>query len=76
MSRNNPIPERLRTQFFCFMDSYADVAEDLPDGAWFATLEEGARKFIKKNNLKFADDNSAVHQYLRHINELAAQQKG
>lgn len=63
MSRNNPIPVRLRAKFVAHMDE-ADL-DDLPDGAWFAVQEEAAQQFIDGHNLKFADATSAVHQWLR-----------
>ena len=63
MSRNNPIPVRLRDEFKAYME--ANDFYDLPDGAWFANLETAAQKFIDKHHLRFADNNSAAHQYLR-----------
>lgn len=63
MSRNNPIPTRLREKFIGAMQE-ADN-DDLPDGAWFAVLEDAAQRFIDKHRLQFADNNTAVHQYLR-----------
>lgn len=63
MSAKNPIPVRLRAKFKAHMEAHDH--EDLPDGAWFAVLEEGAQSFIDKFNLKFACNNCAAHQYLR-----------
>jgi hypothetical protein len=63
VSRNNPIPVRLRDNFVAHMDG-AEIA-DLPDGAWFAVQEEAAQRFIDRHHLKFADANSAVHQWHR-----------
>lgn len=63
MSRNNPIPVRLRAKFIAHMDG-AEL-DDLPDGAWFAVQEEADQQFIDGHNLKFADANSAVHQWHR-----------
>lgn len=37
--------------------------EDLPDGAWFAMLEEAAQQFMDDHKLRGCN-NSAVHQYL------------
>lgn len=39
--------------------------DDLPDGAWFANLEDAAERFCKNYKLHFACRNSAAHQYLR-----------
>lgn len=39
--------------------------DDLPDGAWFAVLEDAAQQFIDTNRLGKACNNSAAHQYLR-----------
>lgn len=63
MSRNNPIPVRLRADFKAHMEAHD--FDDLSDGAWFATLETAAQQFIDKHRLRFADNNSAAHQYLR-----------
>ena len=63
MSKNNPIPRRLRGEFKAFMD--ANNLDSMPDGAWFYTLETAAQEFIDSNNLKFADNNCAAHQYLK-----------
>ena len=40
---------------------------DLPDGAWFSVLEEGAEDFAKSINLRNYDTNSMVHEYLKNI---------
>jgi hypothetical protein len=63
MSANNPVPRRLREAFFAHMDAHN--IDELSDGAWWAVLETAAQAFIQKNRLKWADSNSAVHQYLR-----------
>ena len=63
MSRNNQIPVRLRTEFKECMD--AMNLDDMPDGAWFAILEDTAQNFIDEHGLKYADSNDATHQYLR-----------
>lgn len=63
MSRNNPIPVRLRDQFHAHMAAHD--FDSMSDGAWFATLETAAQEFIDKHRLKFACNNSAAHQYLR-----------
>ena len=72
MSRNNPIPVRLRDAFVAHMVSHD--FEHLSDGAWFAVLEDAAQQFIDKHRLKFAYNNSAAHQYLR-IVELSNRAK-
>lgn len=63
MGCNNPIPVRLRDAFVSHM--VAHDFEHMSDGAWFATLETAAQEFIDKHRLKYADNNSATHQYLR-----------
>lgn len=68
MSSNNPIPVRLRAEFVGFMAAH-DM-DELPDGAWFAVLEDAAQTFIDQHKLRHACNNSAAHQYLR----LAAQE--
>lgn len=65
MSKNNPIPTRLREKFKDHMAEH-DM-DDLPDGAWFAVLEEAAGCFMRKHGLTFPWQcpNTATHQYLR-----------
>lgn len=63
MSKNNPIPVRLRDDFVAHMAAHD--FDSMSDGAWFATLEDAAQRFIDKHRLKFACNNSAAHQYLR-----------
>ena len=63
MSRNNPIPVSLREKFKAHMEAHD--WDDLPDGAWFANLEDAAERFCKNYKLHFACRNSATHQYLR-----------
>lgn len=58
------VPIQLRNEFVGFMEAFNEMAEDLPDGAWFSVLEEGAGKFIKMKKLKKCDENDAVHQFL------------
>lgn len=60
---NNPIPVRMRPDFLAHMDAHN--MDDLPDGAWFQVLEDAAAEFIKRNRLRFVDENTATHQYLR-----------
>ena len=60
---SNPIPARLLSEFFGYMSAHDD--DDLPDGAWFALLEESAERFIGEHALRNADPNDATHQYLR-----------
>lgn len=55
------IPERLKDEFIGYMQAF-DM-DDLPDGAWFAVLEEEAWKFMKRRNIK-GDSNTATFQYL------------
>lgn len=65
MSRNNPIPTKLREKFVCFMAANDD--DDLPDGAWFATLESAAQTFMHRHGLTqpWHCCNAAAHQYIR-----------
>lgn len=65
MSRNNPIPVRLRAEFKAHMEAHD--FDSMSDGAWFATLESAAEDFIDKHRLKHADRNDAAHQYIRMI---------
>lgn len=69
MSSRNPIPLRLREQFVQEMAAHDD--DTLPDGAWWARLEEGAAAFMKKHHLNqsWHDQNSAAHQYIRLTNQ-------
>ena len=67
MSKNNPIPVRLRDKFKSHMD--ANNFDEMPDGAWFFTLENAAEEFIERHHLKFADSNNAAHQYLRMLKD-------
>lgn len=57
----NMIPKELQDEFYGFMKIYDN--EELPDGAWWALLEEAASSFIKLHKLK-VDSNDATHQYL------------
>jgi hypothetical protein len=60
---SNPIPKRLREEFKGYMEAiYHD--DDLPDGAWFAMLEDQAESFMEMHKLK-GDSNDAAHQALR-----------
>lgn len=63
MSRNNPIPVRLRDKFVAHMDG-AEI-DDLPDGAYWQVMEEAAQGFIDRHHLRFADANTAAHQWFR-----------
>lgn len=38
--------------------------DDLPDGAWWAVLEEGAEAYIKDRKLKKTDAFDLVHVYI------------
>lgn len=50
-------------EFVAFMGAFDN--EDMPDGAWWQMLEDGAEAFFKRHGIK-GDPNSAVHQYLEH----------
>lgn len=62
---SNPIPAGLRQQFMAFMEVHDH--DDLPDGAWFATLEQAAQQFMDDHGLnkRWMCNNDAAHQYLR-----------
>ena len=60
MSR--PIPERLLPEFLALLDA-ADN-DDLPDGAWWAVLEEAAAKFLVDHKLSDDEACDAVHQWV------------
>lgn len=56
-----PIPPHLWDEFIGFMGA-ADN-DDLPDGAWFAVLEDSAQTFMGIHKLRGCN-NSAAFQYL------------
>ncbi len=49
--------------FMGYMDAHND--EDLPDGAWFAMLEEGAGSFIEQEGISTIDSHDLVNYYLK-----------
>ena len=56
------IPEHLKDEFLGFMRAAND--DSLPDGAWWAKLEDAAEEFMRQH--KLGDDaNGAVLLYLR-----------
>jgi hypothetical protein len=57
------LPNHLKDEFLGFMEAH-DL-DDLPDGAWFAVLEQAAESFIKEHKLKRCDENDLAHLYLR-----------
>lgn len=58
----HPIPKNLYIAFMAHCDGvYSD--DSLPDGAWFAMLEEQAKAFMGEYKLTGCE-NSAVHQLL------------
>ena len=59
---SGPVPERLLPEFLALLDA-ADN-DDLPDGAWWAVLEETAAVFLVNHNLDSDDANDAVHQWV------------
>ena len=61
MSKNKPIPPALRQEFMAHMEAHD--FDDMPDGAWFATLENAAQQFMDSHKLKGCN-NTAAHQYL------------
>ncbi|MGV0128885.1 hypothetical protein [Burkholderia gladioli] len=60
--RKSLIPHHLRDEFLGWMAAHD--FDDMPDGAWFATLETAAEQFIEQHGLR-ADANDAAHWYLR-----------
>ena len=49
-------------QFFHHLDPYNN--DDLPDGAWFAVLENEAERLKHQFGLSSRDCNDLVHEYL------------
>lgn len=68
---SNPIPKALREKFNAHMVAHDN--DDLPDGAWFAVLEEAAESFMKAHKLtqQWRCPNDAVHAYLAAGKEAA-----
>ena len=66
------IPSKRRDEFIGWMDAYNNMAEGMPDGAWFATLEDVAQEFMTKYNIHWGDGNDGAHYYL----ELKSKEKG
>lgn len=58
----NPIPPRLINEFRGYMD--AAEQPDLPDGAWFQVMDDAARDFMRRYNLR-GDPFDAREQYFR-----------
>lgn len=58
------IPKRLRDKFIAHMDAHN--FDEMPDGAWFATLETAAIEFLQRHKLR-GDENDATHWYLNEI---------
>lgn len=56
-----PIPAALFPEFVGYMDSFDD--DDLPDGAWFAVLEDAAAGFMAEKRIKGCS-NEATHQWV------------
>jgi hypothetical protein len=55
------IPKNLHAEFMAFMAAH-DLG-DLPDGAWFYTLEDAGETFAETHGLD-ADRNDLAHYYL------------
>lgn len=58
-----PIPTRLWVEFATHMQAHD--FDELPDGAWFCTLETAAEQFMRDRKIR-GDGNDAAHQYLDH----------
>lgn len=67
MARNKPIPVRLREEFKAHMAAHD--RDELPNGAWWATLELAAEEFIRKHHLRWMDCNTVAHQYINMVAE-------
>ena len=50
------------TELYYFVDAMND--DDLPDGAWWAMLEEGVRNYNSEYGTNY-DPHEAVHRYLQ-----------
>lgn len=61
-----PIPKHLLNEFVAHMAAHDN--DDLPDGAWFAVLEEAAEQFMAIRRLR-GDRNDAAHQYVRALGQ-------
>lgn len=59
---SGPIPASKMPEFMAAMEA-ADN-DDLPDGAWFAVLEEAAERVMRQHHIK-GDRNDAVHQWVQ-----------
>jgi len=60
---SKPIPKCLHHEFV----GYVAVVDndDLPDGAWFAVIEDACQHFMDDHGMNgWADRNDAAHQYL------------
>ena len=57
------LPKELQDEFMGWMEVYDH--DDLPDGAWFATLEQAAEFFIGKHQLKGLHENDLAHFYIQ-----------
>ena len=57
-----PVPASKFDAFVSCMNA-ADN-DDLPDGAWFAVLEETAARFMKENGIR-GDELDATHQWIQ-----------
>ncbi len=60
--RPDQIAPALRETFMQYMAAHDD--DDLPDGAWFATLEEAAGRFFEEHGLRI-DRNEGAHMYIK-----------
>lgn len=57
-----PVPAAKFEAFVSCMNAANN--DDLPDGAWFAVLEETAARFMKENRIR-GDENDAAHQWIQ-----------
>ena len=54
-------PDKLE-EYQAFINTLNDVYNDLPDGAYLATMESETRRWLKENNIKA----NALDFYLEH----------
>lgn len=57
--KSKPLPDELMAD----LEATNDLAEDMPDGAWFAMLEDTVTMYNERTGNGY-DPNSAVHKWL------------
>lgn len=57
----------MHNEFIDFMKDANETAEDMPDGAWWAYMQEQAELFIESHSLRVPKDGfEGVHYWLKH----------